>query len=96
MWQYCPRTCGLCGDGGGGCPPPDSVINGQVLGDQYQVGATIHFQCDAGYMIEGPSSRICLSSGEWNDNRNPLCKRIGNDILSVKSLVIYHYFCVNS
>ena len=47
---------------------PDSMIS------QYPIGTNASFRCLSGYILEGPSSRTCQTSGNWNQQQ-PRCNR---------------------
>ncbi|XP_022799707.1 sushi, von Willebrand factor type A, EGF and pentraxin domain-containing protein 1-like [Stylophora pistillata] len=55
------------------CGHPGSPHNGQKHGSNYWSGEAVSFTCMPGYRLTGPSSRICLSSGQWTGTR-PSCK----------------------
>ena len=37
----------------------------------------LSFQCNNGYTLEGPSSKTCQSSGQWNPSGIPRCRKNG-------------------
>ncbi|XP_019647923.1 PREDICTED: LOW QUALITY PROTEIN: sushi, von Willebrand factor type A, EGF and pentraxin domain-containing protein 1-like [Branchiostoma belcheri] len=45
------------------CPPVQAPLHGQVT----QNGDTITYTCDVGYILSGPSTMTCLSTGVWSD-----------------------------
>ncbi|XP_033095273.1 sushi, von Willebrand factor type A, EGF and pentraxin domain-containing protein 1-like [Anneissia japonica] len=50
-------------------PPPNTLMNGQILGAEYYVGDTLGFLCDDGFNIDGKSlfSVECRPSLMWSD-----------------------------
>ena len=41
------------------------------------MGTIATFACDDGYELEGPRTRTCASSGNW-DSSSPTCNKQGN------------------
>ena len=50
--------------------PPDGVVN---LSNGTTFGSMATYSCNSGYRLDGNTTRICLSSGEWSDNE-PICQ----------------------
>ena len=50
-----------------GCPNPGQPDNGNTIGDDFSVGATVNHTCNVGYVLDGESERECLPSGNWSD-----------------------------
>ena len=48
-------------------------FNKSVVNGRYPVDTTALIQCNAGYTIPGPSTRICQSSKNWN-GQEPTCE----------------------
>ncbi|XP_076811336.1 P-selectin-like [Clavelina lepadiformis] len=69
-WSYPFPTCGPPR-----CLRPDSPDHGSFGPDQtiYKPGATIWFQCDHPYVIEGDKDFACLQNGYWS-GYFPTCK----------------------
>ncbi|XP_057333531.1 uncharacterized protein LOC130672805 isoform X1 [Microplitis mediator] len=80
--QHQPRACGRPEQ------PPNStmIITNQSddspstsslssSGNNYQVGATVAYSCNAGSLLIGPSTRTCLDTGFYNEFP-PVCKSI--------------------
>ncbi|XP_041475754.1 uncharacterized protein LOC121424209 [Lytechinus variegatus] len=62
----------------GFCNDPGDIMNGYRDSDWFQFGATVNFQCEEGYEIQGSENLTCIESGpgyDWND-ASPICTRI--------------------
>lgn len=46
-----------------------------MLAENFNVGATIEYACDEGHLLVGPTARVCLDTGFYNEFP-PVCKRI--------------------
>lgn len=46
-----------------------------MVAENFNVGATIEYACDEGHLLVGPTARICLDTGFYNEFP-PVCKRI--------------------
>ena len=58
------------------CNKPSYVIsNGRMVSSNFSEGATIHYVCDDGYFVDGPTYRSCQADGRW-DNPIPVCERV--------------------
>ncbi|XP_068088395.1 fibulin-7-like isoform X5 [Hyperolius riggenbachi] len=57
------------------CPALEDPENGRKFGSKYIVDHEIHYTCDTGYELIGPSSRLCQQNGSWTDDE-PYCKDI--------------------
>ncbi|KAJ7383519.1 hypothetical protein OS493_027685 [Desmophyllum pertusum] len=57
----------------GTCKNPGQLVNGQIRGDDYSYDATIDFQCNSGYDLNGSGSVTCVK-GVWN-SQIPACKK---------------------
>lgn len=55
------------------CSPP-TLKYGAVLGQDHTCGDRVHFQCDDGYRLLGPSQAICEKGGVWSPGV-PMCGR---------------------
>ena len=47
------------------CGHPGLLLNGQIVGQNFTLDATVHFSCEIGYDLIGPSQRICQKSGTY-------------------------------
>ncbi|XP_034522831.1 complement receptor type 2 isoform X8 [Ailuropoda melanoleuca] len=60
------------------CEPPGPFLNGWIKGPpSLRVGATVNFDCNEGYRLQGQSSSQCVIAGQrasWT--RMPVCKEI--------------------
>lgn len=58
------------------CDKPSYVIsNGRMVSSNFSENATIHYVCDDGYFVDGPTHRTCQADGEW-DNPIPVCEKV--------------------
>lgn len=73
------------------CGHPGEPINGDVNGANYQVGATVSYQCDECYYLEGDKERTCLNNETWS-GKLPECKRITCDPLEGEELLFRSVF----
>ena len=55
--------------------PSDVISNGRMISSNFSAGATIHYVCDDGYFVDGPTHRTCKADGHW-DNPIPVCERV--------------------
>ena len=79
------RNCTEDGDWSGNSPycqetiecdkPSDVISNGRMVSSNFSAGATIHYVCDDGYFVDGPTDRTCQSDGHW-DNPIPVCEKV--------------------
>ena len=60
------------------CPKPESPNFGQAIGNSFQHGSEVRFQCALGYVISGQSVIKCRR-GKWSASR-PHC--VGRYIIS--------------
>eukprot|EP00731_Ephydatia_muelleri_P030228 Em0021g751a len=54
------------------CGDPGVPLNGARSGDDFRLGATVYYTCNANFDLVGPGSRKCQGSGVWSDAL-PLC-----------------------
>uniref|UniRef100_A0A5F8G7T8 Fibulin 7 n=1 Tax=Monodelphis domestica TaxID=13616 RepID=A0A5F8G7T8_MONDO len=57
------------------CPALEAPPNGRKFGSKYFVDHEVHFTCNPGFHLIGPSSLLCQPNGNWTGNR-PECKDI--------------------
>ncbi|XP_069096987.1 sushi, von Willebrand factor type A, EGF and pentraxin domain-containing protein 1 isoform X1 [Pleurodeles waltl] len=69
FWSGTPPTCLPCN-----CPPP-VVQNGKILGDGFNCGEVVRFQCHEGFKLLGLSEIRCESAGKWSSGF-PHCGRV--------------------
>eukprot|EP00117_Sycon_ciliatum_P039828 scpid16353/ scgid29370/ CUB and sushi domain-containing protein 3; CUB and sushi multiple domains protein 3 len=50
------------------CPDPGFPDNGFRLGEDFSLLSTVQWQCDSGYIVDGPTESVCLINP---DNRMP-------------------------
>ena len=69
------------------CPGVSTPMNGSVSYISQRVGHTARYNCSTGYILEGSSSRTCLSGGYWSGHQ-PYCwgkHRIYTVLLQVRT-----------
>nr|XP_028558113.1 sushi, von Willebrand factor type A, EGF and pentraxin domain-containing protein 1-like isoform X2 [Podarcis muralis] len=54
------------------CKSPPEIENGSHEGGPYNTGREVHYWCDYGYRLEGPSSLLCQENEEWS-HAAPTC-----------------------
>uniref|UniRef100_A0A0P6K8T2 Fibulin-7 isoform 1 n=1 Tax=Heterocephalus glaber TaxID=10181 RepID=A0A0P6K8T2_HETGA len=57
------------------CPPLNAPPDGRKFGSKYLVDHEVHFTCNPGFWLVGPSSIACLPNGTWTAER-PRCREI--------------------
>ncbi|CAH2253124.1 fibulin-7 [Pelobates cultripes] len=57
------------------CPVLEAPDNGNKFGSKYLMDHEVHYTCDSGYQLVGPSSRLCQQNGSWTGDV-PHCKDI--------------------
>ncbi|MGH0158823.1 UNVERIFIED_CONTAM: hypothetical protein FKN15_039092 [Acipenser sinensis] len=55
------------------CPSLEAPQYGQKFGSKYFVDHEVHFTCNPGYQLVGPSTRVCQENSIWT-GANPVCK----------------------
>ncbi|XKL59627.1 hypothetical protein PGB90_000643 [Kerria lacca] len=63
--QHQPKACGR----------PEQPPNSTMTVDNFNVGAIIEYNCDEGHLLIGPTTRICLPTGFYNEFP-PVCKKV--------------------
>ena len=56
------------------CSALDRPLNGQMIGDSYEVGSVMRFKCDPGYDIVGSDRLLCQSDSNWEPTDEPVCR----------------------
>ncbi|KAL4236643.1 biological adhesion [Mactra antiquata] len=56
------------------CPVPQPNVNVRVTGFTYTYGSKLEYKCNDGYILDGPSERICTQSEQWS-GKEPVCLR---------------------
>ena len=54
------------------CPPLEDPVRGEVTFTTLTVDSTANYTCQAGYVINGASTRVCQSGGTWS-GEEPMC-----------------------
>ncbi|XP_040479627.1 fibulin-7 [Ursus maritimus] len=57
------------------CPALSAPPDGRKFGSKYLVDHEVHFTCNPGFQLLGPSSVVCLPNGTWTGEQ-PYCKDI--------------------
>ena len=57
------------------CRHPGIPINGKLLTPRpsFDVGSSVQFSCNKGYVLVGSARIECLYFLQWSDNGAPLC-----------------------
>lgn len=76
------------------CPELTNPINGVVVISSYFVGDIAKYECDEGFGLAGPGTRICLSDGRWSI----LSSRCDRELLISTGYELHRmrYFCAES
>uniref|UniRef100_A0A8C7BK93 Fibulin-7 n=1 Tax=Neovison vison TaxID=452646 RepID=A0A8C7BK93_NEOVI len=57
------------------CPALNAPPDGRKFGSKYLVDHEVHFTCNPGFRLVGPSSMVCLPNGTWRGEQ-PHCRDI--------------------
>lgn len=57
------------------CDPPNEIADGRVIFADLSYNSVARYECRYGFWLEGPTSRRCGSSRDW-DGPEPVCKEI--------------------
>ena len=71
------------------CGDPGTPVSGTKIGSDYRIGATVYYECDSGYRLEGTGSRQCQHSGIWTGEL-PQCVEQGKWLKYSLILYIVH------
>ncbi|XP_049713015.1 fibulin-7 isoform X3 [Elephas maximus indicus] len=55
------------------CPALNAPLDGRKFGSKYLVNHEVHFTCNPGFQLIGPSSVVCLPNGTWTGEQ-PQCR----------------------
>ena len=62
-WSGQDATCNIVD-----CGYPGDILNGNQNGGTYTFNATVQYDCDDGYILNGSSMITCEVSGDWSDD----------------------------
>ena len=71
------------------CSPPPNVPNGVIVGNNYEYGAMIAYECNQDHVLVGSRTRVCIGTSSylyWSEI-NPTC--------SCKNLLSKEYMAIN-
>ncbi|XP_031346688.1 uncharacterized protein LOC116173386 isoform X1 [Photinus pyralis] len=79
-WLWSDTDCGMhlnyiCQHQPNACGRPEQPPNSTMIAQNFNVGTSVEYACDEGHLLVGPSNRICLETGFYNEFP-PVCKRI--------------------
>ena len=56
------------------CPLLESPKNGEMIGDNYEVGSVMRYKCDIGFELIGSKTSLCKMDQQWDPPNVPECR----------------------
>lgn len=54
------------------CKKPNPVMNGYIKGNNYTYLSVLYYECNPGFVLNGPERRTCQQNKNWDENE-PVC-----------------------
>ncbi|XP_023234733.1 sushi, von Willebrand factor type A, EGF and pentraxin domain-containing protein 1-like [Centruroides sculpturatus] len=61
------------------CPEPPDIAQGTKIGNLFEFGSNVTFECNHGYLLHGLSTLHCLENGTWSASI-PVCVEVSCSI----------------
>uniref|UniRef100_A0ABI7ZBX3 Fibulin 7 n=2 Tax=Felidae TaxID=9681 RepID=A0ABI7ZBX3_FELCA len=76
------------------CPALNAPLDGRKFGSKYLVDHEVHFTCNPGFRLVGPSSVVCLPNGTWTGEQ-PHCRDV-DECVSPQHVCPRGTMCINT
>uniref|UniRef100_A0A673T265 Fibulin 7 n=1 Tax=Suricata suricatta TaxID=37032 RepID=A0A673T265_SURSU len=76
------------------CPALSAPPDGRKFGSKYLVDHEVHFTCNPGFRLVGPSSVVCLPNGTWTGEQ-PHCRDV-DECVSPQHVCPWGTMCINT